>query len=166
VKTARAASVVTKVRIGCRASAGSSTLPRPVHRRPAILQGGLDTQSIPFKGRGWSTGTAGAARSVLEEISVDVCAGDGLGLGTYTVKIDVERAEHDVLLGWRDTIEATRPSLIGENCVREKVTPLLRDLGYEPYCWESPEPALVQYAGTTATTSDLRSGRLAGLPVR
>jgi FkbM family methyltransferase len=102
----------------------------------------------------------------LEEIIVDIRAGDEFGLRPDIVKIDVEGAEHDVLVGLRQTIEATQPFLLVENSDWHNVTPLLRELDYEPYRWEPTEQTLVPYYGATTNTFYVHSGRLVEVPVR
>lgn len=102
----------------------------------------------------------------LEQIEVDVRAGDELGLRPEVVKVDVEGAEHDVLLGLRGTLEATKPTLLVDNSDWHNVTPLLRELGYEPYRWEVAENVFVQYYGTSVNTFYIHAERLDGMPLR
>lgn len=102
----------------------------------------------------------------LQELLVDVHAGDDLGLQPDLVKIDVEGAEHDVLLGLRATLVAARPFLLVENSDWHNVTPMLRNLGYKTYHWEPDQQTFVAHYRTTTNTFYLHTERLAGLPIR
>lgn len=107
------------------------------------------------------------ARGVLrlEEIAVDVRIGDELGLHPDLVKIDVEGAEHDVLLGLRRTIETCRPFLPVENSEWHNVTAFLAAIGYRPFRWDGGECALVPFHGATTNTFYIHPDRRDGLPI-
>jgi len=103
----------------------------------------------------------------LEEIDVEVRAGDELSLCPDLIKIDVEGAEYDVLMGMQETIERGCPSLLIENSDWHNVTPFLQKRGYKPYRWEPEEcGGFVDYYGTSVNTFYLHPSRLDGLPVR
>lgn len=67
----------------------------------------------------------------LSTIKVDIFRGDDLNLPRVDfIKIDVEGAEHDVLLGLEATIESWRPALLVENSDWHNVTAFLVKYGY------------------------------------
>jgi FkbM family methyltransferase len=101
----------------------------------------------------------------LEERVVEIRAGDELGIHPDLVKIDVEGAEHDVLLGLTRTIESARPHLLVENSDWNHVTPFLEALGYRAYRWEPDRRLFVAFHGQTTNTFYLHPQRLAGLPL-
>ena len=86
----------------------------------------------------------------LEKQIVDIRRGDDLGLAPDVIKIDVEGAEHDVLIGLRETILRHTPTLFVENSDYNNVTPYLSDLGYSPYRWIGDD--LVPYYGESPNT--------------
>jgi FkbM family methyltransferase len=88
----------------------------------------------------------------LEETIVHVRRGDELGLNPDLIKLDVEGAEHDVLLGLRDTLIRQTPTLLVENSDWHNVTPFLQGLGYAPFRWQSDEEVFASYYGATVNT--------------
>ena len=86
----------------------------------------------------------------LEKHLVDIRRGDDLELAPDVIKIDVEGAEHDVLIGLRETVLRHTPTLFVENSDWNNVTSYLSDLGYSPYRWVGDE--LVPFYGTTTNT--------------
>jgi len=86
----------------------------------------------------------------LEKQIVDIRRGDDLGLAPDIIKIDVEGAEHDVLIGLHETILRHTPTLFVENSDWNNVTPYLSDLGYSPYRWVGDD--LVPYYGESTNT--------------
>jgi len=86
----------------------------------------------------------------LEQHLVDIRRGDDLELAPDVIKIDVEGAEHDVLIGLRETVLRHTPTLFVENSDWNNVTSYLSDLGYSPYRWMGDE--LVPFFGTTTNT--------------
>jgi len=86
----------------------------------------------------------------LEKHLVDIRRGDDLELAPDVIKIDVEGAEHDVLIGLRETVLRHTPTLFVENSDWHNVTSYLSDLGYSPYRWTGDE--LVPFYGTTTNT--------------
>ncbi|HVE49807.1 MAG TPA: FkbM family methyltransferase [Casimicrobiaceae bacterium] len=101
----------------------------------------------------------------LEQHFVEVRAGDELGLRPDLIKVDVEGAEHDVLLGLCNTINHTRPFLLIENSDWHNVTPFLGDLGYAPYQWEAATRSLVPFYKATTNTFYLHATKREGLPL-
>jgi FkbM family methyltransferase len=85
----------------------------------------------------------------LEESVVDIRPGDELGLSPDIVKVDVEGAELDVLVGLQNTIIGARPVLLVENSDWDGVTPFLAGLGYEPFRYDADRQCLIPYFGET-----------------
>jgi FkbM family methyltransferase len=105
----------------------------------------------------------------LEETVVDILGGDELDLCPDIIKIDVEGAEHDVLIGLQRTIERFTPTLLVENSDWNNVTPFLQGLGYSPYRWEIGQQKLVPFYGETTNAFYIHPARastveITGLP--
>jgi FkbM family methyltransferase len=85
----------------------------------------------------------------LNETLVEVRPGDELRLDPDIVKIDVEGAEHDVLLGLRQTLQRARPTLLIENSDWTNVTAFLDTLDFVPFRWEGIHSRFVPFYGET-----------------
>jgi FkbM family methyltransferase len=95
----------------------------------------------------------------LEESLVDIRRGDALQLSPDIVKIDVEGAEIDVLVGLEDTIRRSHALLLVENNDWDAVTPFLAELGYEPFRWSPERRRLDPYAGESTNAFYLHRSR-------
>jgi FkbM family methyltransferase len=88
----------------------------------------------------------------LERIGVPIRRGDDLALDPQVVKIDVEGAELDVIVGLEATIRRARPVLLVENSDWHNVTALLERWGYRPFRYEPASRVLVPFHGTSTNT--------------
>ena len=96
----------------------------------------------------------------LEQLSVAIRRGDDFGLVPQIVKIDVEGAEYDVIVGLTQTIRRSCPILLVENSDWHRVTEALGELGYKPYRYNPGERRLVPFHGTTTNTFYLHSNQI------
>jgi FkbM family methyltransferase len=87
----------------------------------------------------------------LQELTAEIRVGDELALEPQLVKIDVEGAENDVILGLSATIRRARPILLVENSDWPRVTQTLAQLGYRPYRFDTAS-GLVPFFGETTNT--------------
>lgn len=85
----------------------------------------------------------------LQESVVDIRRGDDLDLSPDVIKIDVEGAELDVLVGLQGTIGRSLPALLVENSDWNGVTPFLAGLGYQPFRWYPDRRRLEPFSGVT-----------------
>jgi FkbM family methyltransferase len=88
----------------------------------------------------------------LEEFTVQIRAGDEMSLSPDIVKIDVEGAEYDVLIGLGDTLQRSRPTFLVENSDWHNVTPYLAALGYMPLRWDQLGGRFVPFHGPCTNT--------------
>jgi FkbM family methyltransferase len=88
----------------------------------------------------------------LDETVVEVRPGDELDLDPDIIKIDVEGAEHDVLIGLRETVQRSRPTLLVENSDWHTVTAFLDKLDFAPFRWEGANKRFVPFYGETTNT--------------
>lgn len=104
----------------------------------------------------------------LEVMGVEIRRGDSLGLRPQIVKIDVEGAEHAVIVGLMETIRESHPILLVENSDYENVTPTLASLGYAPYRHQGDryDGWLVPMSGHPTNSFYLRDEHLAGFGCR
>ena len=95
----------------------------------------------------------------LRESLVDIRTGDELQLTPDIVKVDVEGAELDVLVGLQETIARSLATLLVENSDWNGVTPFLASLGYKPYRWDQDRRRLEPFFGVTTNAFYLHESR-------
>jgi hypothetical protein len=100
---------------------------------------------------------------VLQEVSAQIRDGDSLRLDPQVIKVDVEGAENEVLLGLAETIQRCQPLLLVENSDWHHVTKTLGALGYRPYRWDAEARRLVEFTGATTNTFYLHTAAHANL---
>ena len=88
----------------------------------------------------------------LVETLVEVRPGDELALDPDIIKIDVEGAELDVLIGLSETLQRAQPTLLVENSDWHNVTAFLDKLDFVPYRWEGISARFVPFYGETTNT--------------
>jgi FkbM family methyltransferase len=103
-------------------------------------------------------------RLTLQEVRAQIREGDALGLEPQLIKIDVEGAENEVLLGLTETIRKCRPMLLVENSDWARVTHTLGAMGYRPYRWDAQSLRFVEFSGATTNTFYLHTVAHARLP--
>jgi FkbM family methyltransferase len=99
----------------------------------------------------------------FDEIQVEVRPGDEMELDPEIIKIDVEGAEHDVLVGLRETLQRARPTLLVENSDWGSVTAFLDNLDYVPFRWEGNAGRFVPFHGETTNTFYFHRSRPPGV---
>jgi hypothetical protein len=93
---------------------------------------------------------------------VDIFRGDDLNLPKVDfIKIDVEGAEHDVLLGLESTIASSRPALLVENSDWHNVTAFLQKYGYSLWKYRHDVNALEPFNEARTNTIYLPPERAA-----
>jgi FkbM family methyltransferase len=85
----------------------------------------------------------------IERVYAKLRVGDSLQLKPDVIKIDVEGAEHQVLLGLEQTIRSCVPIMLIENSDYHNVTSFLSGIGYRPFRYEQIEHRLVDFHGET-----------------
>jgi FkbM family methyltransferase len=98
----------------------------------------------------------------LTTIKVDIFRGDDLNLPKVDfIKIDVEGAEHDVLLGLESTIASCLPALLVENSDWHNVTAFLEKYGYSLWKYRHDVNALEPFNEARTNTIYLPPERAA-----
>lgn len=88
----------------------------------------------------------------LQSVAATIRHGDALGLSPQVVKVDVEGAENEVILGLVQTLGRCKPLLLVENSDWHRVTATLSGMGYLPFRWVAETGRLVPFHGATTNT--------------